>query len=898
MKTGFKTPTQLPGFCYQITISNATDFTVFGIQVTDDHLDLSTCNFPDSLPAHGIATCYVLAEHDASVTNTVTAIGTREGTTDPTTNSTSAIVNVAPASIACTKIVSSPDDLDGLPANNHVTLPADGDSHPVTFRVIVRNTGSADLRAIRINDPLLIARGCAAPPQFVLLAGATTNITLCTLQLACDELPLDNTVTVTGKIKPDSGECGTDINGETITVSSTCSASVDCGNASCVQVSKSACIISQPPSTGTNGCTGGAIALTLEYTGSNITTAATVVITGSDGATVTYNLTSLMSGDILTLPGENGFTIDATAHAKSKLGSKTTIAINGVVEVLHTSCSCRETPDTNLRVCNPVCLDSSSPDNDTGQKGPGSPLWTLISLKDPTLGVQTCDQAQPPPEEGCSTTFSSPECVNVRYIYVITNTGDSAATNIHVVDDQLGELTVSPIASLAPQQSLTLTGTATVCCSTTNTVTVTSDGCSPARAQAIISKCSPVSACTVPYPFPSANPRTSIVFNESEVLRAFAVAVTNDCAPKNIQVFYNDEHALVLGVRRVIVKNTGSTTTNDYPVSPLNGNPGSVVNPQVGSTIQTGGQAGTDVSGRPMFPSLFITDITTNANDLSGDWQFGGIPIPPDAVFGTWKAAVKTVDHTHAVPTMTVIPDDDPPKNDWNLGAGSDPLPDNIGTADGDHKPKPPKGPKEDPKKPKNGLVNQGYGAEARWDVTSLGLVQGHTYRVYFMVHDGDQNKSGGDVGHACAILGAGREAVCPPPPPPRECDSGIVGFKVKYTGEDLTGNVTIEFQGTQNPIASVTYTFPNGLANGTVLTLPAENGFTIDATAHSASKLGTKTSVLINGVLTEVLHTSCSCNMNNFIPGLPACLDSSSPDNPTGDKGEPSPLFLVLDFK
>jgi hypothetical protein len=51
-------------------------------------------------------------------------------------------------------------------------------------------------------------------------------------------------------------------------------------------------------------------------------------------------------------------------------------------------------------------------------------------------------------------------------------------------------------------------------------------------------------------------------------------------------------------------------------------------------------------------------------------------------------------------------------------------------------------------------LVNQGYGAETRWDIDALktaGVLQsGHTYRLQFMVHDGDQNKSGGDVGEAC----------------------------------------------------------------------------------------------------------------------------------------------------
>jgi len=29
-------------------------------------------------------------------------------------------------------------------------------------------------------------------------------------------------------------------------------------------------------------------------------------------------------------------------------------------------------------------------------------------------------------------------------------------------------------------------------------------------------------------------------------------------------------------------------------------------------------------------------------------------------------------------------------------------------------------------------------------------LQSGHTYRFQFMGHDGDQNKSGGDVGEAC----------------------------------------------------------------------------------------------------------------------------------------------------
>ena len=173
----------------------------------------------------------------------------------------------------------------------------------------------------------------------------------------------------------------------------------------------------------------------------------------------------------------------------------------------------------------------------------------------------------------------------------------------------------------------------------------------------------------------------------------------------------------------MVVKTRSGTTTTDYPVTPLTSNPGGAVRPMVGTTALTGDQAGTDQVGRPIFPALFITDVTFNPNDKSGDWQFGGTPIPPHAVYGTWKAGVRTVDKTRTPALVSVDLDNDPAKNGWNLGEGG---------------PVPP------------GLMNQGYGAEVRWNVNELGLIPGHTYRLYFMVHDGDQNKVGGDAGHAC----------------------------------------------------------------------------------------------------------------------------------------------------
>src|SRR6185503_7943567 len=102
------------------------------------------------------------------------------------------------------------------------------------------------------------------------------------------------------------------------------------------------------------------------------------------------------------------------------------------------------------------------------------------------------------------------------------------------------------------------------------------------------------------YPFSSSEPRTNVIFNESEVLRAFTPAVAG--RGDRLKVFYNDEHALTLGVRRVIVKTSAGSTATDYPVSPLTANPGTVVNPQVGTPMLDGEQAGTDTSVCAGFP--------------------------------------------------------------------------------------------------------------------------------------------------------------------------------------------------------------------------------------------------------------------------------------------------------
>jgi hypothetical protein len=54
---------------------------------------------------------------------------------------------------------------------------------------------------------------------------------------------------------------------------------------------------------------------------------------------VVYTGIDLISGvTILSMASENDMSIDATAHGENELGAKTRLYINGVEEVIHTSC--------------------------------------------------------------------------------------------------------------------------------------------------------------------------------------------------------------------------------------------------------------------------------------------------------------------------------------------------------------------------------------------------------------------------------------------------------------------------------------------------------------------------------------------------------------------------------
>jgi hypothetical protein len=57
---------------------------------------------------------------------------------------------------------------------------------------------------------------------------------------------------------------------------------------------------------------------------------------------------------------------------------------------------------------------------------------------------------------------------------------------------------------------------------------------------------------------------------------------------------------------------------------------------------------------------------------------------------------------------------------------------------------------------PPSSLHDFGFSTEIVWSIADLGLDPTHSYRIQVMVHDGDQNKTGGDVGQACFNVGPG----------------------------------------------------------------------------------------------------------------------------------------------
>ncbi len=321
-----------------------------------------------------------------------------------------------------------------------------------------------------------------------------------------------------------------------------------------------------------------------------------------------------------------------------------------------------------------------------------------------------------------------------------------------------------PEACIAGQQGClcdTLGGCAPgLTCNTTKSPTVCCSGatCDLPANNPTVASCSgtPTAHCTPGITIPTASgtndncgyPSTS--FNEN----AFICGITasgGGAAPGQVQAFFNDEMSTTLGC-----------TQNGYTVSPMPTNPGYVYYPN------TGDPSCVDVNGRPLRPSLFITDITNDPNCKAGDQQQGGHPFDPVAIFGTWKGATNGT------------PDANPSAfNYWTLGANSDPVPATV-LAQCPCQAPPAGVPLPDPTGYNGGNVAaynncpgaarqaKGFGTEARYEAA---FVSGHSYRLQIIGHDGDQTQ-GGDSGEACVTFCAEGDIACTP----LKCTTGMCG--------------------------------------------------------------------------------------------------------------------------
>jgi hypothetical protein len=288
------------------------------------------------------------------------------------------------------------------------------------------------------------------------------------------------------------------------------------------------------------------------------------------------------------------------------------------------------------------------------------------------------------------------------------------------------------------------------------------------------------------YPDNSNSPRSLVRFKSNECVASIAPQPGSFVAlgaGESIRLWYSGPHAITLGLRKIILKQGKSTTTIDCDVSPMILNPWNASPPRTGCEPSGDELSGVDREGRPISPVLFVTEITTDPSSRVGDWQQGGVGVLPHAVFGTWKAGVKRIELGEKNTSTHFSSDPDPAKNGWNLGDGSD--------------------------QPPAGTRSRGFGTECIWHVDDLGLQPGSTYRLQFIVHGGDLEKSGSDAGEVYTSITVASPPNCnvsPQNPFVTEGESvtftatpsgGIPPFSYLWSTGEVSQSITVHLPGT-----------------------------------------------------------------------------------------------------
>lgn len=161
---------------------------------------------------------------------------------------------------------------------------------------------------------------------------------------------------------------------------------------------------------------------------------------------------------------------------------------------------------------------------------------------------------------------------------------------------------------------------------------------------------------------------------------------------ESLKIFYLNQFSLLLGSGNI-------SRMGDYYVD-------HVINPVFGDL------AVKDVDNFPLFPAIYLTDISNKHDDISGDAEKGGQPNMPDEIYGSWQALGERMKA----------------QNGKYLGTGADSWP-------------PANGP--------GGESSTNFSAEIIWNTANLkafdpesnnlvDLQPKHDYRGELTLHDGD----------------------------------------------------------------------------------------------------------------------------------------------------------------
>lgn len=321
------------------------------------------------------------------------------------------------------------------------TAQLDGDlaSRSAVYRFIVTNVGDEHLTNVSITDNKLnivdVVIDDLPVGGKVVISQQTSGFENLFVEGQCDQVGHKENI---AKVRADGVYTDISVMDKDVAFVN-CEQPVECE----ISIDKTCSVIES--STDDKLCTEAISATTLRYTGPNLNNA-TVIFEGKDSGKAVYAKVNLESGvTILTKPSQNEYTIDAGAG--NKLGSKTTITINGAEEIIHTSCSAIYVAGQ------PAPLDGNTPNPKNSEKGDPSPNWQVVKFRQKNDVVIAESNQTTEPSDSCLVPYNG---ASVTFGYKVKNTGSTSVDVSSILDDTLGEVLQDTPLVLSPGQSYTL----------------------------------------------------------------------------------------------------------------------------------------------------------------------------------------------------------------------------------------------------------------------------------------------------------------------------------------------------------------------------------------------------------------------------------------------------------